>query len=193
MTGERVMFSGQERPVYRSLKPLHLRAVRQEMVGDDGKPVRRLNYAGQPIVIDGVFRNRTTVSFLPEDHPDAWEEYILVSDGRGSEMKMRNFREDPAVAERQAKARQAEQFQAELVAELQKANMSPAEFVAALQAQKAAEGQEPTDEDFTGVKKVGRYFVAYHEGEKIGKGSEDEETAQALLQGFMTGDQQPEE
>lgn len=185
MTGERVMFGGVERPVYRSLKPQHLRAIPKDIIGDDGKPMRRLNYAGQPIVVNGGYRNRTTLEFIPEDHPDAWEEYILYSDGRGSEFKMRDFREDPEAVARREREAKAKKFSEDLAAELLAADMTPAEFIAALKQQREAEGQEPTDEDFTGVKKVGRYFVAYANGEKLGKGTEDEETAQALLQGHM--------
>lgn len=90
-TGEVIHIHGAERQVYKRLRPLEARSHVIEVKDDSGKVIFQPAPQG---ATPRPLRNRITT--IPEDHPDAYEEFILLDDGIGTVHIVTTFREDPA-------------------------------------------------------------------------------------------------
>ncbi|MFW6010491.1 MAG: hypothetical protein ACOC9H_01100 [Gemmatimonadota bacterium] len=99
-TGETVNYGGEQKHVYRELKPLHQRSrVTAVKDPDTGRPVMHPAPPGAAAIPQ---RQRTEP--LGPEHEEAWREFILVDLGNGTVKKVYNFRED---AEKLAERRRA--------------------------------------------------------------------------------------
>ena len=102
-TGETVQWGGEEKLVYRELKPEFMRSEQRIMFGENGEAMFHPAPAGATRI---PMRHR--VETVPEEvdgveNPDAYREYIIEDSGHGKGAKIFGFRPDPEQVERKAR------------------------------------------------------------------------------------------
>jgi len=174
-TGETVTWGGEQKLVYRELKPEHMRSEQRIMFGPDGQAMYHPAPAGAQRI---PMRHR--VETVPEEiekepNPDAYREYIIEDSGHGKGAKIFGFRPDPEVVARKAKEAARKAKGEKLMDALLESDLDPEDILQ--MAQKPAE--EVVEEAYIKHKGFGNWSVL--RGDEVLDEKMTKEAAQELV------------
>jgi hypothetical protein len=151
-TGETIFWGGEEKLIYRELKPDFMRSEQRIMFGPNGQAMFHPAPPGAERI---PMRHR--VETIPEEvegepNPEAYREYVIEDSGHGCGKKIFNFREDPEVVERRAQEAAREAKAKALMDALLESDLEPEDILR--RAQKPAETVEEKTEEVVQTRRM---------------------------------------